>query len=193
MNLTITAQEEILSACRQLIMDKGFSAVNMRAVAAACGVSVGSVYNYFPSKGDLLSAVVESVWHDIFHVSGEASSFSSFPECVQWLFDSIRHGCKGSPEFFTLHSMSFAAAEKDKGRTVMKRYFQHIHQSLLHVLEQDSQVLPGTFQGALTREAFVDMVFSLVTDHLMEGKTECSALIGMITLCLYGNRESQSE
>lgn len=193
MNLAITSQETILSTCRQLITSKGFEAVNMRAVAAACGVSVGSVYNYFPSKGDLLSAVVESVWHDIFHMSGEATSFSSFPDCVQWVFDSICHGCEEYPEFFTLHSVGFAATEKEKGRAVMNRYFLHIHQSLLHVLERDPKVLPGTFQGKLSQETFVDMVFSLMTTHLLKGKKECSALIEMISLCLYGNHRSQDK
>lgn len=193
MNLAITSQEAILSICRQLVMSKGFEALNMRAVAAACGISVGSVYNYFPSKGDLLAAVVESVWHDIFHLSGEATSFSSFSACVQWLFDSICHGCEEYPEFFTLHSMGFAATEKEKGRAVMRRYFLHIRQSLLRVLEQDRQILPGTFQGELSQEAFVDMVFSLMMTLLLEGKKECSALIAMISLCLYGKREAQPE
>ena len=33
----------------------------------ACGVSVGSIYNYFDSKAALLSETVGSVWQEIFH------------------------------------------------------------------------------------------------------------------------------
>ena len=94
MNISVTSRDAILSVSRRFITQNGFGAVNMRAIAAACGVSVGSVYNYFPSKGDLLCAVVESVWHDIFHLSGQSSQFSSFTDCVKWLFDSIRQGCE---------------------------------------------------------------------------------------------------
>ncbi len=106
MNTSVTSRDTILSVSRQFITQNGFGSVNMRAIAAACGVSVGSVYNYFPSKGDLICAVVESVWHDIFHLSGQSSQFSSFPDCVKWLFDSIRQGCEEYPAFFTLHSLS---------------------------------------------------------------------------------------
>lgn len=89
MNTSVTSRDTILSVSRQFITQNGFGSVNMRAIAAACGVSVGSVYNYFPSKGDLICAVVESMWHDIFHLSGQSSQFSSFTDCVKWLFDSI--------------------------------------------------------------------------------------------------------
>lgn len=51
-------------------MEKGLSAINMRTVASACGVAVGSIYKYFPSKTDLIYATVADVWKDIFHMSG---------------------------------------------------------------------------------------------------------------------------
>ena len=114
MNTSVTSRDTILSVSRQFITQNGFGSVNMRAIAAACGVSVGSVYNYFPSKGDLICAVVESVWHDIFHLSGQSNQFSSFTDCVKWLFDSIRQGCAEYPAFFTLHSLSFSASEKQR-------------------------------------------------------------------------------
>ena len=49
MNLTATSKEDILKASRALIQQNGWAAVNIRAVAAACGVSVGCIYNYFAS------------------------------------------------------------------------------------------------------------------------------------------------
>ena len=41
MNTVVTSKAEILKASRELIQQKGWSAVNIRAVAAACGVSLG--------------------------------------------------------------------------------------------------------------------------------------------------------
>lgn len=59
MNTVVTSKEEILKTSRELIQQKGWSAVNIRSVAAACGVSVGSIYNYFGSKAELVGATVE--------------------------------------------------------------------------------------------------------------------------------------
>ena len=61
MNTIVTSKEEILKTSRALIQEQGWSAVSIRSVAAACGVSVGSIYNYFDSKAELVSATVESV------------------------------------------------------------------------------------------------------------------------------------
>ena len=67
MNAVATSKEEILKTSRELIRQQGWSAINIRAVATACGVSVGCIYNYFDSKTALVSATVESVWYEIFH------------------------------------------------------------------------------------------------------------------------------
>ena len=68
MNKTVTSKEEILDKSREIIAEKGVSAINMRTVAAQCGIAVGSLYNYFASKSELMSAAVEAVWKDIFQV-----------------------------------------------------------------------------------------------------------------------------
>ena len=59
MNTVVTSKEEILKTSRELIRQQGWRAVNIRSVAAACGVSVGSIYNYFDSKSDLAGATVD--------------------------------------------------------------------------------------------------------------------------------------
>ena len=52
MNTVVTSKEKILKTSRELIQEQGWSAVSIRSVAAACEVSVGSIYNYFDSKTD---------------------------------------------------------------------------------------------------------------------------------------------
>ena len=78
MNTIVTSKEEILKISRDMIQQQGWSAVNIRSVAAACGVSVGSIYNYFDSKAELMGAVVESVWHEIFHRPEDESMFLNY-------------------------------------------------------------------------------------------------------------------
>ena len=50
MNLNATSKANILKTSRELIQQNGWAGVNIRSVAAACGVSVGCIYNYFASK-----------------------------------------------------------------------------------------------------------------------------------------------
>lgn len=59
MNTVVTSKEEILKASREFIRTQGWSALNIRSLATACGVSVGSIYNYFDSKAKLVESTVE--------------------------------------------------------------------------------------------------------------------------------------
>lgn len=50
----------IRAAALDLFAQKGFSATRLDDVAAAAGVAKGTIYLYFPSKQDLLEAIVAS-------------------------------------------------------------------------------------------------------------------------------------
>jgi len=48
----------ILDVALRLMAEHGVHAMSMRRLAAACGLNVASIYHYFPSKADLLRAVI---------------------------------------------------------------------------------------------------------------------------------------
>lgn len=50
--------QELLDAALDLFVEKGFAATRAEEVAARAGVSKGTLYLYFPSKEDLLKAVI---------------------------------------------------------------------------------------------------------------------------------------
>ena len=54
--------ERLVEEARRQAAEGGYSAVTVRSVAAACGVGVGTVYNYFPSKDALLAAFLLADW-----------------------------------------------------------------------------------------------------------------------------------
>ena len=91
MNPMATSKETILKTSRELIQQNGWAGVNIRSVAAACGVSVGCIYNYFSSKTALLSATVESIWNDIFHHPEDALVFRDTADGKQQMQRAWRH------------------------------------------------------------------------------------------------------
>ena len=52
-------RQHILSTALSLMAQQGVDGTSMRNLAAATGLNVASLYHYFPSKRDLLVAVLE--------------------------------------------------------------------------------------------------------------------------------------
>lgn len=54
----MTRREQLMAAAVQVFADRGFEAATVDQVAVAAGVSVGTLYNYFASKEDILRSLV---------------------------------------------------------------------------------------------------------------------------------------
>ena len=54
--------ERLAEEARRQIEESGFAAMTIRSVAKSCGVGVGTVYNYYPSKEALVATFMLSDW-----------------------------------------------------------------------------------------------------------------------------------
>ena len=57
-------REKLLGEARRQVMEQGYSAMTIRSVARACGVGVGTVYNYFTSKDMLVASFMLADWQE---------------------------------------------------------------------------------------------------------------------------------
>ena len=55
-------REQLLEEARRQIAERGYTGTTIRSVAGACGVGVGTVYNYFSSKEMLIAAFMMEDW-----------------------------------------------------------------------------------------------------------------------------------
>ena len=55
-------KDRLIAEAKKQIEESGYSAMTIRSVAKACGVGVGTVYNYFPSKEALVATHLLEDW-----------------------------------------------------------------------------------------------------------------------------------
>ena len=169
-----------MAVCRQMIAQQELSTLNMREVAARCQVALGSIYNYFPSKNELLIAAIASVWQDILWMGQDEEQGGSFPEYVQWLFQRVKSGTERYPRFFASHSILFAAQEKQGARHAMDAYFTHMKKELLDHLNKDPAVRANAFSQEFRPEEFVEFVLSNLLALLTRQEQDCHVLLEVI-------------
>lgn len=184
-NTIVTSREAILEVCKKLVSESGLQSLNMRTVAEKCNVSVGSVYNYFPSKTDLIVSTIKEVWHSIFQTDEIKNEAESFPDYVSLIFENFQAGAAEYPNFFNAHSMSLATSDKNKAREVMDKFFEHIKSKMLHSLNSDKNVKCLAFTKDFSKADFVDFVFSNLLMLLINHKSSCSQLIEIIKRTIY--------
>lgn len=185
MNTVITSKEDILKTSRELISRQGWSAINIRSVAAACGVSVGSIYNYFDSKAALACATVESIWCEIFRRPESGAVFQDIQACVIWMYGQMEYGCRQYPGFFTLHSLGFMEEDKSDGKQRMQQAWQHILEELCSVLRRDPGIRADAFTEQFTAEDFADVLFSLMLSALLRQDYDPAAVLEIVRRTLY--------
>ena len=185
MNPMATSKENILQISRKLIQQNGWAGVNIRSVAAACGVSVGCIYNYFGSKTDLLSATVERIWNDIFHHPEDEAVFQDTLSCVRWMYRQLEYGCQRYPGFFTHHALGFVQQDTADGKQQMQRAWQHILDALCTVLRNDARIRADAFTEEFTVEKFAEMLFSLMLSALVRQDFDPSTVLEIVRRAVY--------
>ena len=60
--ILVNIKETLLAEAKRQVMEQGYSAMTIRSVASACGVGVGTVYNYFSSKDMLVASFMLEDW-----------------------------------------------------------------------------------------------------------------------------------
>ena len=185
MNTVVTSKEDILKASRELIRKQVCSVINIRSVAAACGVSVGSIYNYFDSKAELVGATIESIWCEIFQCTKDSEVFKDTQAYITWIYSQIEYGSKQYPGFFTFHSLSFAREDKSDAKRRMQRVWQHIMDRLCYVLKQDKRIRSDAFTEQFTVEKFADVLFSLILSALLKKDYNPTSVLEIISRTLY--------
>ena len=83
-------ESKLIEEAHKQVEQFGYGALTIRSVAKACGVGIGTVYNYFPSKDDLLATYLLGDWQNCMTAIATANEQSDSPEpVVRCMFDQL--------------------------------------------------------------------------------------------------------
>ena len=82
-------RETLLEETRRQIEENGYSAMTIRSVAAACGVGVGTVYNYFKSKDQMTAPFMLDDWNKCLADMREFTDFREPAELIRFVYEKL--------------------------------------------------------------------------------------------------------
>ena len=185
MNKSATSKEVLLERAREIAYHEGVSRLSIRRLAAEMGIAVGTVYNYYPSKADLVADVMEDFWRNVFHGSHFDTESSDFLESVREIYRRLSVSLAVFEKEFLEDLSAMERAEKEKSRMVEQRYIEHMKAGVLKILCRDPRIDPTVWTDDFTPEALVEFTFSNITLSLTEGQADCEYLCTVLERLLY--------
>jgi AcrR family transcriptional regulator len=83
-------RDEILEATHQLMIERGYAALSMDDLAARVGVSKPTLYNQFPTKEDLVAAMVTQLIERVFAQLEAVSEAAPLERLLGFLHTTVR-------------------------------------------------------------------------------------------------------
>lgn len=80
----------ILSKAEEILYNEGYQKLSMRNISKACDIALGTIYNYYPTKKELIVDMMTGYWHEyFFKVQSIANLDCSFYEKLYEVFNIL--------------------------------------------------------------------------------------------------------
>lgn len=80
----------ILGEARKILYNEGYPSVSIRRVAQECNVSIGTIYNYFSTKKELILEMMTSYWQEFLDKAAVITkSQADFYEKLRYIFQEV--------------------------------------------------------------------------------------------------------
>lgn len=177
-NKNIDYKATILLAAKEIAIKQGVTKIDIRSVAKSSGIASGTVYNYFPSKGDLLVAVIEDFWEGAFSdVDWRSFANHDFYESLEKIY-SILYVYLNKFKENWLEELSFLKThEKLLGKQKQNEYFEKISSRIKDMMELDNNLKHYLWTEIVSKEKTTEFIFENMLMMLKKGEKDISFFI----------------
>lgn len=185
---SVITSEEILEQAYQLACEQGLRSLSIRSIAAACDVSVGTVYNSYASKTELINDVVGMFWQRAFAetmktlAAHEGNDFIAFCEALS---QSLKSALKEFRKDFLSDLSALSESDRLSAQKREQQSFIHARAGIKQALLGDPRIKQDQLTGALTPDALAALVWETLIDSARDNMGYDKTLFELLRSALY--------
>ena len=186
-------RESLVSQAYAIASRDGISSLSVRKLASACGIAVGSVYGYFPTKADLTAAVLTRFFEE--NLSEELCVVrpgERFTSDVTRFREAPRSARADMSVAWFTEMRRLPSGEREALEAVRAPMLAHIERGLARVLNADEAVVRSRLVGPMSAEALCRYVLRSIFASLMDGG-ECETLFALLDASLYDDPADEKD
>lgn len=208
---SVITSEEILEQAYQLACEQGLRSLSIRSIAAACDVSVGTVYNSYASKTELINDVVGMFWQRAFaetmktlaahqgdtadreanddlatsgddNAARESNDFIAFCEALS---QSLKSALKEFRKEFLSDLSALSEGDRLSAQKREQQSFIHARTGIKQALLSDPRIKQDQLTGAMAPEALAALVWETLIDSARDDMSYDKTLFELLRSVLY--------
>jgi len=99
-------RELILNEAKKILYNEGYSSISIRRIAKECDIAVGTIYNYFPTKKELIVEMMTNFWEEYFYnIETILSSQENFYAKLESVFHNLAQFIKSFREIWLTNEL----------------------------------------------------------------------------------------
>lgn len=185
---SVITSEEILEQAYQLACEQGLRSLSIRSIAAACDVSVGTVYNSYASKTELINDVVGMFWQRAFAetmktlAAHEGNDFIAFCEALS---QSLKNALKEFRKEFLSDLSALSEGDRLSAQKREQQSFIHARAGIERALLSDPKIKQDRLTGAMAPEVLAALVWETLIDSARDDMDYDKTLFELLKTTLY--------
>lgn len=149
-----TLRDTLLAHAGEMWQRDGAEAINIRALAKTAGVSVGTVYNYFGGKDDILLALTEAYWRDTLRDMRGAIHGDTFVVQISEIYAFLLARMERAGAML----MGSLSNVEQTGREKMQHMQGVLRAALIQRMDQDAGIRQAVWSEAFSKAQYADFV-----------------------------------
>ncbi len=171
----------LLRLAGRIECEEGVNAINIRRLASEANIAIGTVYNYFESKQEVLLALTEAYWENALEEMRAGVTASRFSDQIAQIISFLRDKMNDCAEIL-MRSLHDDAAT---GRIRMEAMQRVLREALVDRLNNDKTIRADVWREGFTKEAFADFALSNIVLLMQQKQADAGIFLAIIDRILY--------
>lgn len=153
-------KENIISVTREIMQTEGINKVNMRSIAKRCNIALGTIYNYFPTKIDIIIEIIEVFWIDCFkEIDLNILKEKDFFVSLEYLYNVMNNHLNNFKINWLDQLSQMSDIDKSRSRSKEKEYIHKVLFLIEKLIERNKDQFNTEKFSSLNKEQLAMFIF----------------------------------
>lgn len=180
-------KEQIIDVAYAKAQKEGLSSLNVRAVAEACGVATGTMYNHIPDIAELRTEVLRRFWREALAAADLDACIREAGTALDYcrkLTEALRDSVRGFRDVWLRDAGVVDGRTRQRAGEAERACLHDIQLTVRHAFELDAAISERA-RAELDMGQVADFVWSAMLMGIKRDDRSCNTLFAVIELALY--------